>query len=72
MVTDVKKFEKINNLSINIFELCFYQDLYDEVKYETSGSVWKYKLIPLDTLVIEIILNSEIDLLIYKGSLCIN
>ena len=25
--SDVKKFEKLNNLSINIFELSFYQDL---------------------------------------------
>ena len=26
-VCDVKKFEKLNNLSINIFELYFYQDI---------------------------------------------
>ena len=66
IVSDVKKFEKLNNLSINIFELCFYQDLYDEVAYETSGSIWKNKLIPL-----EISENKngdyEIDLLIYKN-----
>ena len=33
IVSDVKKFEKLNNLSINIFELCFYQDLYDRENY---------------------------------------
>ena len=57
--SDVKKFEKLNNLSINIFELRFYQDIYDRKNY-------KFKLIPL-----EISNHSggeyEIDLLIYKG-----
>ena len=36
--SDVKNFlKKINNLSINIFELCFYQD---------DNKIWKHKLIP--------------------------
>ena len=39
IVSDVKKFEKLNNLSINIFELKFYQD---------DNKIWKYKLIPLE------------------------
>ena len=64
--SDVKRFEKLNNLSINIFELYFYQDLYDRENYRNTGSFWKHKLIPL-----EISENKngeyEIDLLIYKG-----
>ena len=55
-VSDVKKFEKLNNLAINIFELSFYQ----------NDKIWKHKLIPL-----EISENKngdyEIDLLIYKN-----
>ena len=54
-VSDVKKFEKLNNLSINIFELNFYQE----------DKIWKHKLIPL-----EISDNNSdeiIDLLIYKN-----
>ena len=53
---DVKKFEKLNNLSINIFELSFYQD----------NKIWKHKLIPLEISDKD---NSdyEIDLLIYKN-----
>ena len=53
--SDVLNFEKMNNLSINIFELKFYQE-------ETK---WKHKLIP-----IEISTNKSekvIDLLIYKN-----
>ena len=53
--SDVQKFEKINNLSINIIELNFYQD----------RNKWKYNLIP-----IEISKNDSdnvIDLLIYKN-----
>ena len=54
--SDVHKFEKLNNLSINIFELNFYQD----------GNNWKHNLIP-----IEISKNDEsdrvVDLLIYKN-----
>ena len=37
--SDVKRFEKLNNLSINIFELRFYQE---------NNSFWKHKLIPLE------------------------
>ena len=36
--SDVHKFEKLNNLFINIFELNFYQD----------GNNWKHNLIPID------------------------
>ena len=53
--SDVHKFEKINNLSINIFELNFYQD----------GSNWKVFLIP-----IEISKNDSdrvVDFLVYKN-----
>ena len=52
---DVHKFNKLNNLSVNIFELVFYQD-YNQ---------WKHKLIP-----IEISKNDSdrvIDLAIYKN-----
>ena len=35
---DVHKFNEINNLSINIFELNFYQDQYK----------WRHKLIPIE------------------------
>ena len=56
IVSDVKKFEKLNNLSINIFELKFYEE----------DKIWKHKLVPL-----EISENRngdyEIDLLIYKN-----
>ena len=36
--SDVHKFEKLNNLSFNIFELTFYQD----------QNKWRHKLIPID------------------------
>ena len=36
--SDVVKFEKLNNLSVNIFELKFYQD----------GINWKHKLVPIE------------------------
>ena len=52
---DVHKFNEINNLSVNIFELVFYQD----------ENQWKHKLIP-----IEISKNDSvrvIDLAIYKN-----
>ena len=55
-VSDVKKFEKLNNLSINIFELKFYQD---------DNKIWKNKLIPLE--ISENNSEYEIDLLIYKN-----
>ena len=53
--SDMHRFEKLNNLSINIYELNFYQD----------GDKWKHNLIP-----IEISKNESykfIDLLIYKN-----
>ena len=53
--SDVRKFEKLSNLSINIFELKFYQD----------KDKWKHNLIP-----IEISKNDSdkiVDLLIYKN-----
>ena len=52
--SDVHRFEKLNKLSIDIFELNFYQD----------QNKWKHKLIP-----IEISKKSDkvIDLLIYKN-----
>ena len=53
--SDVHKFNEINNLSVNIFELNFYQD----------GDKWKHNLIP-----IEISKNDSdkvINLLIYKN-----
>ena len=54
---DVKQFEKLNNLAINIFELYFYQD---------DNKIWKHKLITLEISDKD---NSdyEIDLLIYKN-----
>ena len=65
-ISDVKKFEKLNNLAINIFELRFYQDLYDGDAYEETNSVWKHKLIPLEISDIDNA-DYEIDLLIYKN-----
>ena len=53
--SDVEKFEKLNNLSINIFELNFYQD----------KNNWKHNLIP-----IEISKNESdrvVGLLLYKN-----
>ena len=58
--SDVHKFNEINNLSINIFELNFYQD----------QNQWKQKLIP-----IEVSKNDSdrvIDLLIYKNHYALN
>ena len=55
MFSDVHKCNDLNNLSVNIFELVFYQD----------QNQWKYKLIP-----IEISKNNSdkvIDLAIYKN-----
>ena len=53
--SDVHKFNEINNLSVNIFELNFYQD----------EKQWKHKLIPIEVS----INNSDrvIDLAIYKN-----
>ena len=53
--SDVHKFNELNNLSVNIYELNFYQD----------GEKWKHNLIP-----IEISKNNSdkvIDLLIYRN-----
>ena len=53
--SDVHRFNEINNLSVNIYELNFYQD----------GNKWKHNLIP-----IEISKNGSdkvVDLLIYKN-----
>ena len=53
--SDVHRFNELNNLSVNIFELNFYQD----------GDKWKHNLLP-----IEISKNDSdelIDLLIYKN-----
>ena len=58
--SDVHKFEKLNSLSINIFELNFYQD----------KDKWKHNLNP-----IEISKNDSdrvIDLLIYKNHYALN
>ena len=43
--SDVYKFEKINSLSINIFEKFFYQD----------QNRWKHELIPIDMIQIELL-----------------
>ena len=58
--TDVHRFNELNDLSVNIFELNFYQD----------QNQWKHKLIP-----IEISKNdsdSVIDLAIYKNIYVLN
>ena len=58
--SDVHKFNELNNLSVNIFELNFYQD----------QNQWKHKLIP-----IEIRKNNSdkvIDLAIYKNHYVVN
>ena len=51
--SDVHKFEKLNNLSLNIFELNFYPD---QIK-------WKHKLIPMEVSKKES--DNVVDLLIY-------
>ena len=53
--SDVQKFEKLNNLSINIFELNFYQD----------KNEWKHNLIPIEISKNES--DKVVDLLIYKN-----
>ena len=55
--SDVHKFEKLNNLSINIFELNFYRD----------QKKWKHKLIPIEISKNES--DKVIDLLIYKNQI---
>ena len=53
--SDVHKFNEVNNLSVNIFELNFYQD----------QSQWKHKLIPIQISKNES--DTVIDLAIYKN-----
>ena len=53
--SDVHKFEKLNNLSINIFELNFHQD----------QNKWKHNLIPFENNKNDS--DKIIDLLIYKN-----
>ena len=50
----VHRFNEINNLSVNIYELIFYQD----------GDKWKHNLIPIEISKNES--DKVIDLLIYK------
>ena len=49
------RFEKLNNLSIKIYEIHFYQ----------HGDKWKHKLIPTEIIKIES--DKVIDLIIYKN-----
>ena len=53
--SDVHKFIQLNNLSVNIFELNFYQD----------QNKWKHKLIPIEVSKNES--DKVIDLMIYKN-----
>ena len=53
--SDVHKFNEINNLSINIFELNFYQD----------QNKWRHKIIPIENSKNES--DKVIDLLTYKN-----
>ena len=53
--SDVHKFNELNNLSVSIYELNFYQD----------GEKWKHKLIPIEISKNES--DNVIDLLIYKN-----
>ena len=53
--SDVHKFNELNNLSVNIYELNFYQD----------GDQWKHNLIPVEISKNES--DTIIDLLIYKN-----
>ena len=52
--SDVQRFENLNNLSINIFELNFYQD----------QNKWKHNIIPIEIKKTDS--DKIIDLLIYK------
>ena len=52
---DVHRFNELNNLSVNIFELNFYQD----------GDKWKHNLIPKEISKNES--NKVVDLIIYKN-----
>ena len=53
--SDVRRFNELNNLSVNIYELNFYQD----------GDKWKHNLLPTEISKNES--NKVIDLLIYKN-----
>ena len=53
--SDINKFNELNKLSVNIFELSFYQD----------QNQWKHKLIPIE--VSKNYLDRVIDLAIYKN-----
>ena len=53
--SDVHKFNELNNLSVNIFEINFYQD----------QNQWKHKLIPIEISKIDS--DRIIDLAIYKN-----
>ena len=53
--SDVHKFNELNNLSVNIFELNFYQD----------QNQWKHKLLPIEVSINES--ERVIDLAIYKN-----
>ena len=58
--SDVNRFIELNNLSINIFELNFYQD---QIK-------WRHKLIPIEVSKIDS--DRVIDLMIYKNHYALN
>ena len=53
--SDMHRFEKLNSLSINTYEIIFHQD----------GDKWKHNLIPIEVSKNES--NKIIDLLIYKN-----
>ena len=53
--SDIHKFNELNNLSVNEYELNFYQD----------GSKWKHNLIPIESSKNES--DKVVDLLIYKN-----
>ena len=58
--SDVHKFNELNNLSVNMYELNFYQD----------GDKWKHNLIPIEISKNES--DKVIDLLIYKNHNALN
>ena len=53
--SDIHRFNELNNLSVNIYELNFYQD----------GDKWKHNLIPIEISKNES--DKVFDLLIYKN-----
>ena len=56
----MQRFEKINNLSLNIYEINFYQ----------NGDKWKHSLIPIEIRKTES--DKVIDLLICKNHYALN